>query len=121
FSFDSGMPAAAGASLIISPAPSSGRGSDVVQQCGVVRASLQQKLVLPGVGHTAAAYGINWATDVTLYNPNDGATRVDLRFLPNGASLGSCFLGAPPAPFCPYLAQLTLAAREVRLMPDLVQ
>src|SRR5438105_215193 len=120
FVFDSGIPSVGGPSLIISPSPSAGGGSDVVQEWGVVRASLQQKLVLPGVGHTAGAYGSNWATDVTLYNPSDGAARVDLRFLPNGASLASCFLGAPPAPFCSYLAQLTLAAREVRLMPDIV-
>ncbi|HEX9406185.1 MAG TPA: hypothetical protein VF975_02625, partial [Thermoanaerobaculia bacterium] len=119
FVFDSGIPSQGGPGVIFSPPPpSSAGGSDVVQEWGVVRASLQQKLVLPGVGHTAGAFGSNWATDVTLQNPSDAPTQVELRFLPNGASLQSCFLGAPPAPFCSDVTQLTLAAREVRLIPD---
>ena len=40
FVFDSGIPSVGGPSLIISPSPSAGGGSDVVQEWGVVRASL---------------------------------------------------------------------------------
>jgi len=57
---------------------------------------------------------------MTLYNPSDSPTQTEVRFLPNGASLRSCFLGAPPAPFCSAVAQLTLAPREIRLIPDVL-
>ncbi len=122
FVFDSGV-SQAGVPLpgpILSPAPPSGGGSDVVQEWGVVRASLAQKLVLPGVGHTPGAFGSNWATDVTIYNPSDASTRVELRFLPNGFSLAPCFLAAPPSSLCSAVTQLTLAPHELRLIPDIV-
>ena len=94
---------------IISPAPPSGGGSDVIQEWGVVRASLAQKLVLPGVGRTAGAYGSSWSTDVTFYNPSDARITVSLTFRPSG------FAGATPAPF-----RLTLEAQQILTVPDVV-
>jgi hypothetical protein len=35
-------------------------------------------------------------------------------------SLRSCFLGAPPGPLCAAVRQLTLAPREIRLIPDIL-
>ena len=122
FVFDSGATQTFFSCPVCSPPPpvSPGGGSDVVQEWGVVRASLKQKLVLPGVGHTVGAFGSKWATDVTVYNPSDASVEVELRFLPNGASLRSCFLGAPPALFCSDVTRLTMAPREIRQIPDLV-
>ena len=94
---------------IISPAPPSGGGSDVIQEWGVVRASLAQKLVLPGVGRTRGAYGSNWSTDVTFYNPSDARITVSLTFRPSG------FAGDPPGPF-----RLTLEAHQILTVPDVV-
>jgi hypothetical protein len=94
---------------IISPAPPSGGGSDVVQEWGVVRASLAQKLVLPGVGRTQGAYGSSWSTDVTFYNPSDSRITVSLIFRPSG------FAGSSPAPF-----RLTLEAQQILTVPDVV-
>src|SRR5438132_8394427 len=54
---------------VSSPSPGGGGGSDVAQEWGVVRASLQQRLVLPGFGRTAGAFGSLWRSDLTLQNP----------------------------------------------------
>ncbi|HEY8133748.1 MAG TPA: hypothetical protein VII12_17850 [Thermoanaerobaculia bacterium] len=102
---------------ILSPAPPSGGGSDVVQEWGVVRASLAQKLVLPGVGRTQGAYGSNWSTDVTFYNPSDSPLSVSVLFLRNGLSRLLPILGAPGT-FPTVL--LTLQPREIRAIPDVV-
>ncbi|HEY8181922.1 MAG TPA: hypothetical protein VII32_06750 [Thermoanaerobaculia bacterium] len=114
FVFDSGVTQPQGG-IIFSPppAPSAG-GSDVIQEWGVVRASLRQKLVLPGVGRTPGAFGSNWATDVTLYNPADIAITVGLMFLPNGIPLAVF----DPPPGNPLL--ISLQAHEIRMIPDVV-
>ncbi len=109
FVFDSGIPLPGGGGIIISPAPPSCGGSDVVQEWGVVRASLAQKLVLPGVGRTVGAYGSNWSTDVTFYNPSDSRITVSLMFRPSG------FAGDLPALF-----RLTLEAQQILLVTDIV-
>ncbi len=107
FVFDSGIPQGFGVPPpIISPAPVGG-GGDVVQEWGVVRASLAQKLILPGVGRTVGAYGSNWATDVTFYNPAETSIKVGLTFVVNGADSG-------------LSTQLILQPREIRLIPDIV-
>ena len=114
FVFDSGIPQQGGG-IIISPAPPSAGGSDVVQEWGVVRASLRQVLILPGVGHTIGAYGSNWATDVTLYNPADTPLNLTLAFIPSGVSYNP----AATYPPLPWFRQ-TLAPHEIRVITDII-
>jgi hypothetical protein len=106
--FDSGMVALA-PQVIISPAPAGG-GSDVIQEWGVVRGSLKQQLVLPGIGRTPGAYGSNWATDVILYNPDSAQQKVVLQFVANGSprqiAAGNTTV------------TVTLEPREIRLVTD---
>lgn len=113
FVFDSGMMAAQ-PGLIISPSPAGG-GSDVLQEWGVVRGSLKQQLVLPGVGRTRGAYSSNWASDVILYNPEKTQQKVILQFVPNGAARqvsGSILSGTT--------LSVTLEPREIRLIADVL-
>jgi len=114
FVFDSGA-TQPNVGIIFSPPPSAG-GSDVVQEWGVVRASLRQQLVLPGVGHTPGAFSSNWASDVTLYNPADSAVTVMLNFVPNGIDTT---ITNPPV--LPNTTPVTLQAHEIRLIPDIVR
>jgi len=114
FVFDSGMTQAV-PSVIISPAPVGG-GSDVVQEWGVVRGSLKQQLVLPGVGRTPGAYGSNWATDVVLYNPESAEQKVLLQFVPNGSAMPTSGSATNNS-----TVTVTLAAREIRLVPDVLK
>jgi hypothetical protein len=84
FVFDSGAPQSPNP-MIISPAPATGGGgSDVMQEWGVVRASLAQKLVLPGVGRTPGAYGSFWMTDVTFYNAAAEPVGITVEYRPTG-------------------------------------
>ena len=109
FIFDSGIQISNGG-IIVSPAPpSSGGGSDVVQEWGVVRASLRQHLVLPGVAHTGGAYGSEWLTDVVIHNPADTPTDVDLQYVANGDTLQQV-----------RLRTVTLAPHEIRLYKDVL-
>ena len=90
-------------------------GADVVQEWGVVRASLEQRLLLPHIArlgcvtgrrgrqrHGSPPCGVDTITDLTIYNPTDAQQKVTLQF-------GS------------LTETLTLAAREVRALPDAVQ
>ncbi len=86
-----------------------GGGSDVASDAGVVRGSLRQRLVLPGFGHTAGAFGSFWRSDLTLYNPNDTPAQVTLRFVPAGAQVTASEAN---------VARVQLAAREIRLIAD---
>jgi hypothetical protein len=60
--------------------PPVGGGGEVLQEWGVVRASLKQRLVLPGVTRTRGAYGALWSTDLTIYNPLDVPQSVQVRY-----------------------------------------
>ena len=62
-------------------APIGGGGADVIQEWGAVRASLKQRLVLPGVTHTRGAFGSAWQTDVVIFNPLDEPQDVDVRYV----------------------------------------
>jgi hypothetical protein len=62
-----------------------GGGGDVVQEWGVVRGSLKQRLVLPGIARQAGAYGSYWLTDIVVHNPLDEVQNVDFRFAATGA------------------------------------
>ena len=68
-------------------------GADVIQEWGLLRASLRQRLVLPVVAPL---------TDVLIYNPLDAAQKVALRFESS-------------------TVDLTLAPREIRLAADILK
>jgi hypothetical protein len=106
FVFDSGPPGNS-STLRISPAPAG--GSDVTQEWGVVRASLKQLLVLPGVGRIQGAYGSFWYSDVVLYNPLPKSQNVLVRYVPTGSG-----------PTTQELREktLTLAPMEIRVITD---
>jgi hypothetical protein len=89
----------------ISPAPG---GGDVIQEWGVVGASLKQKLILPGVARLQGAFESQWRTDVTFYNPYDEPQQVEVRFV----SLGEVTTSVVRT------VTLTLKAQEVRLVAD---
>ncbi len=110
FVFDSGTFSVTGCPICSPPLPTTpGGGSDVVQEWGVVRASLNQKLVLPGIGRTPGAFGSYWLSDVTFYNPLDAPQQVTVRYVPTGDVLQAADVQEKT---------LTLAAREIRLVPD---
>ncbi|HEY6137261.1 MAG TPA: hypothetical protein VI670_05810 [Thermoanaerobaculia bacterium] len=113
FVFDSG----AQASFLppppnVSPAPPGAGGSDVVQEWGVVRASLVQRLVLPGAARTAGAFGSFWSTDVTFYNPSDAPQTVQVHYAANGNTLT---IAADNS------RSVTLGPREIRTIPDILK
>ncbi len=106
FVFDAGRTVAS--SGVIS-SPGAPGGGDVVQEWGVVRASLVQRLVLPGFGRAPGLFGSLWRSDVTFDNPNDTAVNVTLRFVAAG--------GAIAAPVAKSI-RLQLAPHELRLVRD---
>lgn len=106
FVFDSGSFQDQGG-VIISPAP--GGGGDVIQEWGVVRASLKQRLVLPGVARLPGAYGSFWMTDVTLFNPMTEPQEVEITYVP---------IGTETSMLARRFITVTLAAREIRAVPD---
>ncbi|HJW95131.1 MAG TPA: hypothetical protein VJ901_16060 [Thermoanaerobaculia bacterium] len=106
FVFDSGPPGN-GSVLRVSPVPAG--GSDVTQEWGVVRASLKQTLVLPGVGRIQGAYGSFWYSDVVLYNPMAKSQNVLVRYVPNGSGPTTQEL---------HEKTLTLAPAEIRVITD---
>jgi hypothetical protein len=96
----------------VSPAPPGAGGSDVVQEWGVVRASLVQRLVLPGAARTAGAFGSFWSTDVTFYNPSDAPQTVQVHYAANGNTLT---IAADNS------RGVTLGPREIRTIPDILK
>lgn len=61
--------------------PPIGGGSEVIQEWGVVRGSFKQRLLLPGAARMRGAFGSEWTTDVTIYNPLDEPQDVEVRFV----------------------------------------
>ena len=111
FVFDSGLNFIGADVGDVSPSPPSSGGGDVVQEWGVVRASLKQRLVLPAVGRTRGAFESNWRTDVILYNPLDSEQSLDIRFAPSGA----------PASIAEHQVRtVTLEPKEIRLIEDVM-
>jgi len=106
FVFDSGAVDTTGP-VRTSPAPAG--GSDVTQEWGVVRASLKQHLVLPGVGRIQGAYGSFWNSDIVLYNPLPRAQNVVVRYVPTG--------GGPVTDEL-RTKTITLGAMEIRVITD---
>ncbi|HXG58075.1 MAG TPA: hypothetical protein VNL91_03560 [Thermoanaerobaculia bacterium] len=95
--------------IIISPAPPVAGGGDVIQEWGVVKASLVQRLVLPGAGRTRGAYDSNWLTDVIFYNPMEREQSVTVRYVPNGDVTAAALVSE---------VALALAPKEIRLVRD---
>lgn len=82
-------------------------GSDVVQEWGVVKGSLRQRLVIPAVARSAGAGGAFWTSDLLLRNPGPEPLRLELKFVPGGG-------GAPRE------AALTLGGEEIRVVEDVL-
>jgi len=116
FVFDSGSQAIffppPGGGGIISPAPPSAGGADVIQEWGVVRASLAQRLVLPGAARTPGAYGSFWLTDVTFYNPTNQTQTVQVHYAANGSTLAIA---------SDTTRSVTLAPLEIKTIPDVLK
>lgn len=110
FVFDSGAPIGANPAAGGPSGGGAGGGADVTQEWGVVRASLRQKLVIPAVARTSGERGSFWRTEVLLQNPDADPLDVSLRFLPSGEV----------TPAVVYEKTLTLAPREVRVIPDVL-
>ena len=94
--------------IIISPAPPGG-GADVIQEWGVVRASLKQRLVFPGVARLRGAFDSFWLTDVTLYNPFAEEQDVEIQYVALGGAVQSSAI-APKT--------ITLQPGEIRNVVD---
>ena len=112
FVFDSGSEIPSGGIIVSPPMPGAG-GGDVIQEWGVVRASLKQRLVLPGVGRTRGGYNSDWASDVILQTPAGVAQKVTIRYVENGATEISASALRQ--------VDVTLAPREIRLIEDAVK
>jgi hypothetical protein len=83
FVFDSA--AATGYGGGVTPSPGGGGGGDVIQEWGVVRASLKQKLVVPAVGRLPGGYGTFWRTDLIVRNPSTERISILARFVPGSS------------------------------------
>lgn len=90
--------------------PPIGGGGDVIQEWGVVQASLKQHLILPGVARLQGGFGSEWRTDVTMYNPLMTAQQVDIEYVPMYEAESSS-----------RTITITLQPREIRFVPDALQ
>lgn len=90
--------------------PPIGGGGDVIQEWGVVQASLKQHLILPGVARLQGGYGSEWRTDVTMYNPLDDPQDVVVQYVP---------MYEPS--YSPRTITVTLKAHEIRFVSDALQ
>ena len=88
-------------------------GADIFQEWGVVRASLRQRLVLPGVTRTAGANGSQWSTDITIYNPLDVPQQVEVRYI--GSNLEQS-----AARVARLTRTVTIAPRGLHFIPDVL-
>ena len=62
------------------PSRSGAGGGDVVQEWGLIRGSLRQRLVLPSASRMTGVGGAEWRTDVVIYNPLDAPQNVRVQF-----------------------------------------
>jgi hypothetical protein len=82
-------------------------GADVVQEWGVVKGALRQRLVVPAVARAPGRGGAFWKSDLLLRNPGTTPLRVDLRFVPGGEGEDR-------------EASVSLAPAEIRVVPDVL-
>lgn len=102
---ESGKPFVFDSSFIIVPGSccvSSGGGGDVIQEWGVLRASLKQRLVISGATRKPGLLGTQWLTDVTLYNPLRTRQKVAVQLAGDD----------------PRSATITLEPEEIRVITD---
>ena len=112
FVFDSGtVSIGGGGGGCVNCSPGPGGGGDVVQEWGVVRGSLKQRLVLPGIARQAGAFGSYWLTDLVIHNPLDEPQTVEFRFVPIGEVTVAAI----------RTRTATLNAHEIRVMNDVVK
>lgn len=88
-----------------------GGGADVIQEWGIVRGSLPQRLVLPGVARARGAFDSQWLTDVTVYNPLAKQQTVAVTYMPLGVT-GALINGAT--------VRITLEPQEIRVVADVL-
>jgi len=103
FVFDSSFLQPPPPDIVVSP-PISG-GGDVVQEWGVVRASIKQRLVLQGVSRT------DWLTDLVIFNPLDEEQSVELTFIPSGTQIAAS---------ANEDATILLGPNEIRVVSDVL-
>lgn len=77
-------------------------GADVIQEWGILRGTMKQRLVLPTVSRIQGGYGTNWLTDVTIFNPLAAKQDVAIRFENTTKTL-------------------TLDPKEIRVVRDVLQ
>ena len=65
------------------PSGGGGGGGDVIQEWGVVRGSLRQRLVIPVAARTGGYFGSQWRTDVLVRNGDADPLHVAARYVPN--------------------------------------
>ncbi|MGH9459463.1 MAG: hypothetical protein ACRD2J_17650 [Thermoanaerobaculia bacterium] len=107
FVFDSANVVAGGVPVVpISGGPSG--GGDVAQEWGVVRASLQQRLVVSAAARLPGGYGSTWRTDLTLRSGVDEAIAVEVKYVPHDPTQAIRMVMVP------------LAAGEIRLVRDVL-
>jgi hypothetical protein len=83
----------------------------VTQEWGIVRASLRQHLVLPGVARLAGAFGSQWMTDLVVFNPLDTEQAVAVKLTDMGGEVTTAVVNE---------IQITLQPREIRVVRDVV-
>lgn len=111
FVFDSGVQGYFDGGAVSPSVPPASGGGDVIQEWGVVRASLKQQLVVPSVGRTEGAYGSFWKTDLVVHNPDSATQTVTLRFVPSGEVTTADLKEKT----------ITLEKGEIRLIPDMLK
>lgn len=112
FVFDSGTSSGSCPNCSPSPVGGGGGGADVTQEWGVVRASLKQRLVLPGIARQPGAFNSYWLTDLVIHNPLDTQQRVDFRFVAIGGEVAASAAKS---------TSTTLAPHEIRVVKDVVK
>ena len=87
-----------------------GGGADVVQEWGVVKASLVQRLLIPAAARADGRNGSVWRTDLTLRNPDETPLSVSVSLVPNPQTIstGTGVL-------------VVLEPGEIRLVPDVLK
>jgi hypothetical protein len=108
FVFDSSFIRPEPPALVVSP-PSG--GSDVVQEWGVVRASLKQRLVIPSASRMPGLMGSQWLTDLVILNPLDEPQEVVVEYV--GSNDAMVATANEPV-------TITLDPNEIRVVTDVL-
>lgn len=109
FVFDSSFLRPDPPDIIVSP-PISG-GADVVQEWGVVRASLKQRLVIPSASRMPGLLGSQWLTDLVILNPLDESQEVEVAYMGSNDAISAA---------ANTTASLTLDPNEIRVITDVL-